>query len=54
MKESNRPLVRNRITDLLKNKILLLDGAMGTMIQYHDLQEKDYRGERFADWPSDL
>ena len=54
MKESSRLLVRNRITDLLKNKILLLDGAMGTMIQYHDLQEKDYRGERFADWPSDL
>ena len=54
MKESNPLFVRNRITDLLKNKILLLDGAMGTMIQYHDLQEKDYRGERFADWPSDL
>ncbi|MDA9028082.1 homocysteine S-methyltransferase family protein, partial [Gammaproteobacteria bacterium] len=54
MKENNRPLVRNRIIDLLKNQILLLDGAMGTMIQGHDLQEKDYRGKRFADWPSDL
>ena len=31
-----------------------LDGAMGTMIQRHKLQEADYRGERFKDWPSDL
>ena len=54
MKEKLSLSVRNRITDLLKTKILLLDGAMGTMIQDHDLQEKDYRGERFADWPSDL
>jgi 5-methyltetrahydrofolate--homocysteine methyltransferase len=38
----------------LKKRILILDGAMGTMIQNHDLQEADYRGERFADWPSDL
>lgn len=35
-------------------RILLLDGAMGTMIQGHKLGEDDYRGERFADWPSDL
>jgi methionine synthase I (cobalamin-dependent) len=28
-----------------------LDGAMGTMIQRHKLDEADYRGERFADWP---
>jgi len=33
----------------LRERILLLDGAMGTMIQRHDLQEADYRGERFAD-----
>jgi len=38
----------------LKQRILILDGAMGTMIQQHDLEEADYRGERFADWPSDL
>ena len=38
----------------LENRILILDGAMGTMIQRHKLQEADYRGERFADWPSDL
>ena len=29
----------------------MLDGAMGTMIQQHRLQEADFRGERFADWP---
>lgn len=38
----------------LKKRILILDGAMGTMIQRHNLTEQDYRGERFADWPSDL
>ena len=46
--------VRDKISQLLNSQILLLDGAMGTMIQGHDLQEKDYRGERFVDWPSDL
>ena len=39
---------------LLNERILFLDGAMGTMIQRHKLEEADYRGERFADWPSDL
>ena len=38
----------------LDQRILILDGAMGTMIQRHKLEEADYRGERFADWPSDL
>ena len=38
----------------LEKRILILDGAMGTMIQRHKLEEEDYRGERFADWPSDL
>lgn len=42
------------ITDLLNERILIIDGAMGTMIQRHKLEEKDYRGERFKDWPSDL
>jgi 5-methyltetrahydrofolate--homocysteine methyltransferase len=36
----------------LEHRILVLDGAMGTMIQRHKLAEKDYRGERFADWKS--
>ncbi len=39
---------------LLEERILVLDGAMGTMIQQHGLEEADYRGERFADWPSEL
>jgi len=34
----------------LEHRILVLDGAMGTMIQRHKLTEKDYRGERFANW----
>jgi len=38
----------------LAERILFLDGAMGTMIQTYQLQEKDYRGERFADWRRDL
>ncbi len=42
------------IQDILKERILVIDGAMGTMIQRHKLTEADYRGERFKDWPSDL
>lgn len=42
------------IRDLLNERILIIDGAMGTMIQRYKLQEADYRGERFKDWPSDL
>lgn len=38
----------------LKNRILVLDGAMGTMIQSYKLEEKDFRGQRFSDWPMDL
>ena len=42
------------IREVLNERILVLDGAMGTMIQRYDLQELDYRGTRFADWPHDL
>ena len=42
------------IRDLLEKRILIIDGAMGTMIQRYKLGEADYRGERFKDWPSDL
>ncbi|WP_255463350.1 methionine synthase [Microbulbifer sp. YPW1] len=38
----------------LAERILILDGAMGTMIQREKLEEADYRGERFADYPSDI
>ncbi len=40
--------------EILQQRILLLDGAMGTMIQRHKLTEEDYRGERFAGWQSDV
>ncbi|HPF59693.1 MAG TPA: methionine synthase [Candidatus Competibacteraceae bacterium] len=42
------------LSNLLAQRILILDGAMGTMIQSYRLQEADYRGERFRDWPGDL
>ncbi len=38
------------LQSLLEQRILVLDGAMGTMIQKHKLSEEDYRGERFKDW----
>jgi 5-methyltetrahydrofolate--homocysteine methyltransferase len=42
------------IRSLLNHRILIIDGAMGTMIQRYKLTEQDYRGERFKDWPSDV
>jgi len=42
------------IRDLLNERILVIDGAMGTMIQRHKLTEADYRGDRFKDWSTDL
>ena len=42
------------IKDLLKERILIIDGAMGTMIQRHKLEEADYRGARFANWHKDV
>jgi 5-methyltetrahydrofolate--homocysteine methyltransferase len=45
---------RTQLGPLLASRVLLLDGAMGTMLQRHRLTEADYRGARFADWPSDL
>src|SRR6476620_7993431 len=44
----------SNITSLLQKRILIIDGAMGTMIQRYGLQEEDYRGVRFKDWASDL
>ena len=43
-----------RLPQLLAERILLLDGAMGTMLQNYRLGEADYRGVRFADWPRDV
>ncbi len=42
------------LRQLLSERILILDGAMGTMIQRYKLDEAAYRGERFRDWPSDV
>jgi len=42
------------LPNLLKKKILILDGAMGTMIQEENLSEEDFRGKRFIDHPTDL
>ncbi|MEP6676272.1 MAG: homocysteine S-methyltransferase family protein [Ferruginibacter sp.] len=46
--------MKKTIQECLKDRILVIDGAMGTMIQRHKLTEADYRGERFKDWPSDV
>lgn len=43
-----------KIQDALQERILIIDGAMGTMIQRHKLTEGDYRGERFKDWHCDV
>jgi len=42
------------IEDILNERILIIDGAMGTMIQRYKLTEADYRGERFKNWASDV
>ena len=42
------------IIQQLERRVLVIDGAMGTMIQRYQLQESDYRGKRFADWQHDL
>src|SRR6185436_4114574 len=46
--------LRTRLDSLLSERVLILDGAMGTMIQRHKLQEADWRGERFKSHPHDL
>lgn len=42
------------LTQLLNQRIVIIDGAMGTMIQRHKLTEEQFRGERFKDHPGDL
>ncbi len=49
-----RPDLTEELSVALRDRILVMDGAMGTMIQRFDLTEEDYRGERFADWGQDL
>src|SRR5260370_36089729 len=45
---------RQRLEQLLEERILVLDGAMGTLIQAHGLSEADFRGPRFRSHPKDL
>ncbi|MEM1326928.1 MAG: methionine synthase [Bacteroidota bacterium] len=47
-------MTHQQITELFQSRILVLDGAMGTMIQEYKLTEEDYRGEQFADWHLDI
>ena len=58
MADDARSLLRPDCTAALRaalaQRLLVIDGAMGTMIQRHKLEEAHYRGERFADWPRDL
>ncbi|WP_460864381.1 methionine synthase [Rhodococcus aerolatus] len=49
-----RPDATEALTALLTERVLVFDGAMGTMIQRHTFSEAEYRGERFADWHRDL
>ncbi|MEP9365080.1 methionine synthase [Nocardioides sp. CN2-186] len=49
-----RPDATEELTRALETRIMVLDGAMGTAIQRDRPDEAGYRGERFADWPSDL
>ncbi len=46
--------LQTTLKQLLSSRILILDGAMGTMIQQHKLEEADYRGQRFADYHLDI
>src|SRR5258708_27584847 len=51
---ATRPARLAALHDALRQRILVLDGAMGTMIQRYALTEAQYRGERFRDFPKDL
>ena len=54
MSQDYRPDATEALTAALRERILVIDGAMGTAIQRDRPSEAGYRGERFADWPSDL
>ena len=55
---SKAPVVQSASYGLLQaqlqKRILILDGAMGTMIQAYKFEEQDYRGEQFSDWHCDV
>ena len=49
-----RPDATAELTAAMRDRVLVMDGAMGTMLQRYELTEADYRGDRFADWPRDV
>src|SRR5439155_9696439 len=51
---ANQMSVFEQLQQTLRERIVIIDGAMGTMIQRYQLEERDYRGERFAHHPSNL
>ncbi|NRA55322.1 MAG: methionine synthase [Gammaproteobacteria bacterium] len=51
-KQAHFEQVRSELDEILARRIMILDGAMGTMIQAHDFSEEQFRGEQFKDWPS--
>jgi 5-methyltetrahydrofolate--homocysteine methyltransferase len=51
---SDKTTTMANIKDELKKRILIIDGAMGTMVQTYKLEEADYRGQRFKDWHKDV
>ena len=54
MSQHTRSNAKTTLAEAAEKRILILDGAMGTMIQRHKLEEEDYRGEQFADWHCDV
>ncbi|MEO1957795.1 MAG: homocysteine S-methyltransferase family protein, partial [Methylophilaceae bacterium] len=50
MSQNDPSPIEAQLRTMLKERILILDGAMGTMIQQYKLTEADYRGERFVDF----
>jgi len=51
---NNHPNTREKLEQLLRQRIVIIDGAMGTTLQRYQLDEAAYRGERFRDWSQDL
>ena len=54
MPDTSRPDATETLTSTLRERILVIDGAMGTLIQGYQPGEKEFRGDRFADWDRDV
>ncbi|NRA82893.1 MAG: homocysteine S-methyltransferase family protein, partial [Gammaproteobacteria bacterium] len=51
-KKAHFEQIRSQLDEILSHRIMILDGAMGTMIQAYDFSEEQFRGQQFKDWPS--